>query len=181
MHTDDLAQAIKAGGVGVIPTDTLYGLVGSALLPDAVERIYELKRRDQTKPFIVLIADVGDVEQFGIVLSDELRTALADYWPGAYSIILPTLDEQFEYLHRGSDQIAFRLPDNETLVELLRETGPLVAPSANTEGMPPATNVAEARNYFGTSVDFYVEGEELSGRASTIIEITPDGTRVVRE
>jgi len=180
---DDIEKAIaiiKEGGVGVFPTDTLYGLVGSALAPDAVARIYELKQRDAKKPLIVLIAETDDVEQFGVVLSDEMRNQLATYWPGPVSVILPVIDEQFEYLHRGTDTIAFRLPAKESLGDMIRECGPLVAPSANVEGGAPATTVDEAKRYFGTDADFYVDEGALSGPPSKIIAFGEGGMSEVR-
>jgi L-threonylcarbamoyladenylate synthase len=175
----DAVDVISGGGVCVIPTDTLYGIVASALDPDAVDRIYDLKQRDVEKPLIVLISDIAQLEQFGVVVSDELEARLHAYWPGSYSIILPTIDEQFEYIHRGANSIAFRYPDNAELLDLITQTGPIVAPSANPEGMPPAGNVEEARAYFGTDVDCYVEGEELRGKPSTIISF--DGDEMVVE
>ncbi|OGZ07369.1 MAG: threonylcarbamoyl-AMP synthase [Candidatus Lloydbacteria bacterium RIFCSPHIGHO2_02_FULL_54_17] len=191
----EIVETLRAGGVGVLSTDTLYGLVGSALLPEAVERIYELKRRDREKPLIVLIADIEDVERFGVVLSEELILQLEKYWPhsssagaealrgkpGPYSVILPSVDDEFSYLHRGGGTIAFRLPDKDDLCELLRDVGPLVAPSANIEGKHPARTVEEARRYFGDDVDFYVDGGELSGKSSAILEFNGDEIRVVRE
>ncbi len=181
MDIEEIASSISTGGVGILPTDTIYGLVGSALHSDAIERIYDLKQRDPKKPFIVLIADMLDLEQFGIVLSERLVVQLEQYWPGPYSIVLPTIDDQFEYLSRGTDTIAFRLPDNDELRELIRLVGPLVAPSANVEGLPPAENVREARGYFGTDVDFYVEGEELVGKPSTILEFDGEEVHVIRD
>ncbi len=170
---------IAEGGVGVLPTDTIYGLVASAFNVDAIDRIYDLKQRDSKKPLIVLISDILQLEQFGVVVSDALITTLETYWPGPYSVILPTDDEQFEYLHRGANTIAFRLPDNEQLREVVNAVGPIVAPSANVEGMPPAGTTQEARSYFGTDVDFYVDGDELRGNPSTIISF--DGGEVVIE
>lgn len=170
---------IQNGGVGVLPTDTLYGLVGSALNVDVVDHIYDLKQRNPDKPLIVLISDVAQLEQFGIITSDSLIERLRTYWPGPYTVILPTVDDQFEYLHRGTNNIAFRLPDDEQLIDFISQTGPIVAPSANVEGMPPAGNTEEARSYFGTDVDFYVDGEELRGNPSTIISF--DGEEVIIE
>lgn len=178
---DEAAEMLKEGGVGVLPTDTLYGLVGYALDPDVVARIYDLKERDPEKPLIVLIADIAQLEELGVVLSSELEEKLGAYWPGKNTIIIETVDEQFSYLDRGFRKIAFRLPDDESLRELIRATGPLVAPSANVEGAPPAKNIEEARAYFGTSVDFYVDGGVLEGPASSIILFDGDEVITVRE
>ena len=180
-NTDDVASVLAAGGVGVFPTDTLYGLIGSAFLPDTIERIYELKRRDLRKPLIVLISDIAQLEQFGIELSERLVAQLEEYWPGPYSVVLPSIDDQFEYLSRGTDSIAFRLPDKPELVELINQVGPLVAPSANVEGLPPATTIEEAQKYFGSDIEFYVDGGELSAKPSTILRLDGDTAEIIRE
>ncbi|MEK7118202.1 MAG: L-threonylcarbamoyladenylate synthase [Patescibacteria group bacterium] len=180
MRDGDVEAILNNGGIGVLPTDTLYGLVGSALLPKTVERIYKVKERSLDKPLIVLIDDIEEVEQFGVVLSEKLIAQLHDYWPGAYSIILPTIDEEFFYLNHGSGTIAFRLPDKDDLRELLRKTGPVAAPSANVEGRPPARTIEEAQKYFGADVDFYIDGGELGGKPSTILDLTEDELRIVR-
>ncbi len=177
----DVVEILQSGGVGVLPTDTLYGIVGYALDPDVVSRIYDLKERNPDKPLIVLISDIPQLEEFGVVLSQELEEQLRTYWPGKVTIILETVDEQFSYLDRGLGKIAFRLPDDEALRELIRITGPLVAPSANVEGEPPSKNIEQARTYFGTSVDFYVDGGILEGPASTIIEFVGDDVHVIRK
>lgn len=181
MDRESIIETLEQGGVGILPTDTLYGIVGSALSADTVDRIYALKRRDTKKPLIVLIPDIEEVERFGVILSEKLKEELGAYWPGPYSIILPTIDEEFEYISRGTDTIAFRLPDDEDLREFLRHTGPLVAPSANTEGNFPATTVEEARSYFGDGVDFYIDGGEVDNPPSTVIRMTEDGAETVRD
>jgi L-threonylcarbamoyladenylate synthase len=181
MDISNITESINEGGVGIIPTDTIYGLVGSALLPDTIDRIYQLKRRHKNKPLIVLIADIDQLEQFGIELSERLIEQLKSYWPGAYSIILPTIDDQFEYLSRNTDAIAFRLPDNEELRDLIRGTGPIVAPSANVEGLAPATTIEEARKHFGTDVDFYIDGGELTGKPSTLLEFDGEEVSTLRD
>jgi L-threonylcarbamoyladenylate synthase len=181
MEKEEIVERIHLGAIGVIPTDTLYGLVRSALITETVSRIYETKRRNPTKPFIVLIADLENVEQFGVILSEGLEKSLTAYWPGPYSILLPVIDETFEYLHRGTDEIAFRVPDDEPLREFLRETGPLVAPSANIEGDAPARTIEQAQSYFGSDADFYVDGGEKDEAPSTLIRITEDGVETLRE
>lgn len=170
-----ISPILKVGGIGVIPTDTLYGLVGSALKKTTIERLYHIRRRDLKKPFIVLISSVSDLKKFGINLNDLQKKALKDFWPGKVSVILPCKSKKFEYLHRGKQTLAFRLPDDEQLIKLLKKVGPLVAPSANRAGDQPAATFSEARKYFTDEVDFYVDGGKLKSKPSTIIEIGKDG------
>jgi len=171
---------IKDGGVGIIPTDTLYGIVGSAFLPDAIERIYKLKGRDYRKPFIILISSIRDVERFGVALDGFSRTFLKEHWPGPVSVILPAPGGKFSYIHRGTKSIAFRLPDKRELIDFIQEAGPLAAPSANPEGETSAKDIEEAKNYFGDEADFYIDGGELNGSASRLVKIDWKTIEVLR-
>jgi L-threonylcarbamoyladenylate synthase len=180
MDSDDVVSSLGGGGIGVLPTDTLYGLVGSALSLDTIQRIYGIKGRQTFKPFIVLIADVADLEKFGVSLDEKLEGVLASVWPGPVSVILHC-GEGFEYLHRGTGGIAFRLPNRDDLRRLLRKVGPLVAPSANTEGGEPAKTIAEAKNYFGDKVDFYVDDGELLGEPSTLAMWAEGKLQIIRQ
>ena len=172
---------IKDGGIGIIPTDTLYGIVGSAFLPDAVERIYKLKGRDYRKPFIVLISSIKAVERFGIALDGFSRTFLQEHWPGPVIVILSAPGGKFSYIHRGIKSIAFRLPDKGELIDFVKETGPLAAPSANPDGKTPARDIEEAKNYFGVEVDFYIDDGELDGSASKLVRIDGGTVEVLRK
>lgn len=176
-----LSAHLRNGAVGVLATDTLYGLVGSAFYPDVVARIFQLKRRNINKPVIVLVSDVEQMKYFGIDLTRDVLRALQTYWPGRYSIVLPTKENaRFDYLTRGTGTIAFRMPDRADLFELLDLAGPIVAPSANIEGQPPATTIEEARKYFGEEIDFYADAGKVEGRASSVITFEGDKVKYLR-
>ena len=163
-------ETLKSGGVGIITTDTILGIVGQAFNKKAVERIYKIKGRNKTKPFIILISDITDLKKFGIRLDNKTLKSLKKYWPGKVSVVLPlnpqfyALNSKLKYLHRGRKSLAFRLPAKKSLREFVKKTGPLVAPSANPEGLPPAKNAKVAKEYFGKKVDFY---EKSSVRKNT--------------
>lgn len=178
-NTEQVVKLLKAGKIGVMPTDTIYGIVGSALNPETVEEIYKLRKRESSKPFIILISSLDDLLKFNINVTKEQKTFLKKIWPNPVSVILPCLEDKFFYLHRGKKSLAFRIPDNGILLSILKQTGPLVAPSANIEKEKPAENIAEAKKYFGDKVAFYTSGEQLKSTASTIIQLYEDGTNIV--
>lgn len=170
----------------MIPTDTIYGLVGSALNKKTVERIYKLRGRNLKKPMIILIGSIGDLKNFGVAVDSETMKQLKKFWPGKVSVILQMENsklrrEKFEYLHRGTRSLAFRLPKPHWLKKLLIATGPLVAPSANWEGKPPAYTIREAKKYFGNKVDFYVDGGRLFSGPSTLIKIQEGKIAILRK
>ncbi|MBI3638608.1 L-threonylcarbamoyladenylate synthase [Candidatus Wolfebacteria bacterium] len=197
-------KIIRDGGIGIIPTDTIYGMVGSAMSKKAVNRIYKLRFRDSKKPFIILISSLNDLARFNIKTDSETKKILNCFWPGKVSIVLPCSSKEFLYLHpvrskpplaaadvqthrtsngvhRGAKTLAFRMPKDKDLIELIKKTGPLVAPSANPEGLPPAKTIKQAKKYFGDNVDFYVGVRKLSGRPSTLIKINGDKVVVLRQ
>jgi L-threonylcarbamoyladenylate synthase len=177
--TDQAVSRLIDGGVGVMPTDTVYGLVARAHDKDAVTRLYELKHRDH-KPGTVIAADLGQLRKLGV--SEHHLEKAGHWWPNPLSIILPLSDE-FSYLHQDVGDIAIRVVVDESLKQILEETGPLLTSSANRPGEPGSTTIDEAWSYFDDSIDFYVDGGDLSGRApSTIIRLTNTGEiELIRE
>jgi L-threonylcarbamoyladenylate synthase len=182
-----LVEILSENGVVVMPTDTIYGIVGKALQKNTVELIYKIKGRSPEKPCIILIGNINELDKFGIKLTQKEEKMLKEYWftlseaegYGPVSIILDCLDDSFEYLHRGTKTLAFRLPASPTLQDLLLKVGPLIAPSANPEARLPSKNIEEAKKYFGDSVDLYVDGGELKNKASKLIKLNDDGSATV--
>ena len=162
-----------------MPTDTIYGIVGHALNEQVVNHIYEIRKRAPEKPCIILISDIKDLAKFSIHLSAEQINKIKEYWPGPVSIVFDCTDQKFFYLHRGTQTLAFRLPVPHGLQELLKHTGPLIAPSANLEGLSPANNVHEAKNYFHEMVDLYIDGGERGGNPSKVIKLQKDGSALI--
>lgn len=176
-----VAELVKDGAVGVIPTDTLYGLVASVRHKDSIERLYEARGRDKAKPCIILISDVRDLSEFGVIVDDKLKNNLMRLWPGMVSIILDCPGEEYSYLHRGTKTLAFRLPKDEWLLEFLKISGPVAAPSANPEGESPARTIQEAREYFGDKADFYANDGEKYSQPSTLVRYTAGTFSILRQ
>lgn len=164
-------KLIKAGKIGVLPTDTIYGLVGSALSKSAVSRIYKIKKRNPQKPLIILIGSMADLKLLGVKLDIKMQKMLRKIWPGPISVILSANIKKFSYLHRGKNNLAFRLPKNKKLRQFLKKTGPIVAPSANPENKKPAESIIQAKEYFGENIDFYVDDGTKKSKPSTLVEI----------
>ena len=173
-NNENLIKVLREDGIVVMPTDTLYGIVGKALNEMTVERIYKIRKRSLEKPCIILIGDINELRKFEIVLAEEQINKVEEYKEPT-SFIIDCANDKFSYLHRGTNTLAFRVPQDEGLRLLLVTVGPLVAPSANIEGLLPAKNITEARNYFGSQVDLYVDGREMLGKASKIIKLHKDG------
>lgn len=161
-----------AGGVVALKTDTLYGLLARADDQAAVERVYQLKSRDETKSPVVLIADS---EQLYDTAPDGFDKLYDGDWPDRTTIVLPSVEAP-TWIRRSNDSVAYRVPNLSDLRQLLETTGRLIAPSANPQGKPPAENIEQAIEYFGEAVDVYVDGGSVgSARPSQIIKLSGDG------
>ncbi len=173
-----LIELIRGGAVGVLPTDTIYGLVAAAGNQEAAGRVYSLKSRDK-KPGTIIAASINQLVDLGI--PRRYLKPVEQYWPGSVSIIVPA-EANLSYLHLGKFSLACRIPKDEKLQRLLEETGPVLTTSANHPGEPQASTINQAEKYFKDQVDFYVDGGDLSKReASTIIRIVDDAVEIVRQ
>lgn len=172
----ELIALLQAGAIGVIPTDTVYGLVACAESEQAIERLYAIKQRKR-QPGTTIGASVEQLAKLGF---PSAALAIAEpHWPNALSVEMPA-DSIPKYLSTDQSVMAARIPDRADLVELLTAVGPLMTTSANAPGEPTSTTIHMAEEYFGDAVDFYVDGGDLSGHPpSTIIGIKPDHSIVV--
>jgi L-threonylcarbamoyladenylate synthase len=177
INDNNLIKEIAKGVVGVLPTDTVYGLVASARNPRAVERLYKLKQREN-KPGTVIAASCEQLIQLGV--EQKYVDNAKAFWPNQISIILP-VDPKLDYLSQGVGSIAFRVVADIALRTLLEKTGPLLTSSANDPGDPPATTIQMAKDYFHDKVAYYVDGGKKSDNPSTIIQIHDAGVTVIRQ
>jgi L-threonylcarbamoyladenylate synthase len=175
----EAAKKLQSGQIGVIPTDTLYGMVGLARRPAVVERVYVLRRRELHKPLITLISNLDQLTALGGVIDARTRELFERVWPGPVSLIVTVPASEMAYIHRGTQSIAFRMPKHEPLRRLIEEVGPLVAPSANIAGEEPATTIEEARAAFGDAV-FYIEGGYMKNPPSALVDSRVEPMRVLR-
>jgi tRNA threonylcarbamoyl adenosine modification protein (Sua5/YciO/YrdC/YwlC family) len=169
-------ELLRSGAVGILPTDTVYGLVTLATDEVAVARFYALKSREQ-KPGTLIAANTEQLLALGVA-TDEIDT-VERYWPNPLSAVLTI--RGLDYLTQGVGTLAMRVVADPKVAALLAQTGPLITSSANQPGEPPATSIDEAVAYFGENVDFYVDGGTIIGEPSTIIRPTGDGIEVLRQ
>ena len=166
-NKEEVVMRLKRGEVGIIPSDTIYGI--SSLVDDeAMERIYEIKERPQSKKLIVL-SDKASLESLGLIVPDSIMAL----WPSPLTVILPT---------KEGETLAVRVPDDKYLLTLLSETGPLFSTSVNISGKPSLETFEEIYPVFSDRVDFIVRKENIvKGESSTLLDATKKPCRVIRQ
>lgn len=172
-----LAELIRGGAIGIIPTDTVYGLVAVAGHQEAITRLYRIKEREQA-PGTMIAHSTEAFQSLGFPEPQLLRVAA--HWPAPLSVVLDATDIP-AYLKQTRDSLPARIPNHPDLLELLAVTGPLMTTSANTPHSPTSRTIDEAVAYFGDAVDFYVDEGDLGERPpSTIIGYNGDELIVYR-
>lgn len=183
MNLTDIAAILQAGGVGVIPTETVYGLAGNALDPGAVRRIYDLKGRPHQNPLIVHLAraeaatDVAELPKWRW-----LDSLLQAFWPGPLSVVLPKRQNVPDITSGGLDTVAVRVPNHPLTRELLASLSfPLAAPSANLYGELSPTSVDQLSPALRAGVGFVLDGGPCAiGIESTVVDATRERPVILR-
>lgn len=177
------AEVIADGGVIAFRTDTFYGLGADPLNRSAVQRIKELKGREDHKPILIVISDLELVERFIAEPSESFRLLSEEFWPGALTLIGQARAEVPEEITAGSGTIGIRLPNDDQVRGLARACGgALTATSANPSREPPATSARAVQNYFGDAIDLIIDdGDARTDAPSTVVDASGDQLKLIRE
>lgn len=173
-------EALRAGRLVVMPTDTVYGVAAAPSLPHSVEGIFAVKERPHERAIPVLGASADALAS--VAALDDRALALAErFWPGPLTLVLARADGFTSDLG-GTDRetVAVRVPDHPLALELLRDSGPLAVTSANRSGAPPCLTIDEARMVFASRVEVYLDAGRLTGTPSTIVSLAAEPVVLLR-
>ncbi len=175
-------RIIQEGGLVAFPTETVYGLGGNALDPDAAGKIYSAKGRPSDNPLIVHIARISDLDPIVSAIPDRARILAEAFWPGPLTMIFNKSPLVPPSVTGGLDTVAVRMPDHEIALALIRAGGGYIAaPSANTSGRPSPTTAQHVRDDLDGKIDMIIDGGIVGiGVESTIIDLTEDVPMVLR-
>lgn len=179
---EKVSQILLAGGIVALPTDTVYGLVCLANHAEAVQRIYQIKGREETKPLPVF---VDGMEQVGAIADDVPENAkllMVNLWPGALTLIFSCHKPEYQDVTRNTGKIGLRMPLSKLVLQLLENLRiPLASTSANISAQKSAVSAEEVENALGTKVDLLVDGGKTgSGVASTVVEVSVNPLKILR-
>ena len=174
------SRAIKRGEIIGVPTDTVYGIAADLYDEAALERLYELKGRDDGKPIAILVASLEQGLSLG-AMSDRALELADRHWPGAVTLVVPRLDTAPGWLGDTRKRtVALRCPDHPVALELLELTGPLAVTSANKSDAEPTRSADEARAIFDGEVLTYLPGDSGGGAPSSLVDLTQPSEVVLR-
>lgn len=177
----EIVEVIKSGGVVIMPTDTIYGIIADATNEYAIQRVYEMKKRNENKPMLMLVNSIEMLEKYVSSISDIERKLIDELWPGALTIIFKKRNVS-DLLTGGLDTVGIRFPDNKLLIDIMNELNvPLLSTSVNVSGDESATCINNINNLILDNVDYVYDVGECKGEPSTIVVVDNNELKVLRE
>lgn len=179
---EQAGKLIAAGELVAFPTETVYGLGGDALRPEASAKIYAAKGRPSDNPLIVHIADFSDMKRVAKEVPEQAQKLADAFWPGPLTMIVWKSDAVPSATTGGMDTVAVRMPNHPVALELIRKSGCLIAaPSANTSGRPSPTEARHVAEDLSGRIAMILDGGPVGiGIESTIIDLTEKQPMVLR-
>jgi L-threonylcarbamoyladenylate synthase len=177
------AEELTRGGVIAIPTDTVYGLAASLNHPEAIDRIFSMKGRDQDRPLPVLVSSVAAVENVTVEIGTRQQLLFETFWPGPVTFVVISGRSLPRKVLAADGTVAVRLPNHPLAIEVIEKAGGAVAcTSANRSSELPALRAEDIGDSLGASLDFILDGGVApGGRASTVAAIRGGHIEVLRE
>lgn len=177
----NLKEILENGGAVILPTETVYGLFAQAMNEAAVEHVYQLKRRPKVKAMNLNVADLETILAFSKNQPSYLKTLYEAFLPGPLTIILQANDRVPAWINSGLSTIGFRIPNHPKTLELIQQTGPLIGPSANISGRESGKIFADIKTQFNNEVTGLADDAALTGVDSTILDLSGETARILRQ
>ena len=178
---EKIKQELEKGGAVVLPTETVYGLFAKALDEKAVNHVYQLKRRPRDKALNLNVASLADILNFSKNQPPYLQQLAKSFLPGPLTIILEANDKVPYWVNSDLTTVGFRMPSHPVTLELIREFGPLIGPSANISGHTSGVSFKEVLKDFGQEVLGIEDDAFLTGQDSTILDLSSDKVKILRQ
>jgi L-threonylcarbamoyladenylate synthase len=182
-----ISDYIISGKIAILPTSTLYGISCSHKSKKSIEKVYEIKKREDSLPFIILISDTSIIPDLALEITEPAKKLINYYWlnrnPEPLTLIFKRNKSLKHFITSGSDNIAIRLDGLKLLRRIIDISGPIISTSANISGnnIPPAV-IEDIPDKIRNMVDLVVDyGKKLPGTASTIIDVTGKKPVIIRE
>jgi tRNA threonylcarbamoyl adenosine modification protein (Sua5/YciO/YrdC/YwlC family) len=176
-----VTEILKEGGIMVYPTDTIYGLGCDIFNKKAIEKIYQLKKRERKKPLSIICADIKEFAKYTII-SDYAYRLMKKYLPGPYTFILKAKNEMPKTFLSKNRTVGIRIPDNQICLDIAQKLGnPIITTSLNISGEEVMTDPNELTKEMQNKIDIIIDNGPLEKEASSIIDLSGDQPVILRE
>ena len=182
MDIDYIVDILKNDGVILIPTDTVYGLMCDATNVKAVDKIYQMKNRDYSKPMLILVSSKDMLKKYCKDINAVEEELIDKYFPGELTIILKKNELIPNLVTAGKDTVGVRIPDNKVLLDIMNKLGkPLVSTSANISNSVNITSINILDDRIKNEVEYIYDGGYINNLPSTIVKVEDNKVVILRE
>ena len=178
---EKIKKELEKGGAVVLPTETVYGLFAKALDEKAVDHVYQLKRRPRDKALNLNVASLDDILNFSKNQPPYLNKLVESFLPGPLTIILEANAKVPYWVNSDLTTVGFRMPSHPVTLDLIREFGPLIGPSANISGHASGVIFEEILKDFDQEILGLEDDDFLTGQDSTILDLSGDKVKILRQ
>ncbi len=177
---NEIISTIKNGKVVAFPTETVYGLGVKFGSVEALDLLMEAKNRDYSKAITLMVANKQEIENYAYV-SHDAKKIISRFMPGMLTLVFKKKENVDSKMTNGKETIGIRIPDNDFVLSLLKEAGPMLVTSANLSNHPNTTSTKEVLEQLDGRIDLIVDGETNDSIASTVIDVSGKDIKILRE
>lgn len=182
MNINEIVDVIKAKQLAIVPTDTVYGIIGDALDEAVIHKVYEAKKRDYSKPLILMVSDISMLKKYVLEINDLEQRLIERFWPGKLTILFKKNELISDLITSGSDLVGIRFPDNKELVDVIKKLDkPLISTSCNISTRDVITNVSLIEKELLDKISYVYDCGEMSDVSSTIVQVVDNKINILRE
>lgn len=182
MDIDKLVSVINNGEIAVVPTDTVYGIIGDATNVDVIHKVYEVKKRDYSKPLILMVSSLDMLSKYVNGIDKLEKELIKKYWPGKLTILFKKNENVSDLITSGSDLVGIRYPNNRDLIDLMEKLNkPLISTSCNISSKNVITSCDMLEEEISKCVSYIYDGGTLSDTSSTIVKVCNSKIEIIRE
>lgn len=176
----DAVNWLKQGKIGIIPTETVYGLCADSRNESAVKKIFAIKNREKNKPLAIAISEIDEIQKWVKKISEDARGLIYEFWPGPLTLVFLASSNVNSYLTNENNTIGIRMPCHEVPLAIIKELkNPLVLTSANKSG---GTSPIKINDVTLDQIDFTIDADETDLRMeSTVIDVSGETPKLLRE
>ena len=179
---NDIIKTLKDGKLVIMPTDTIYGIIGDATNEDVINKVYEVKERPHDKPLLILVSNLSMLHELVTEIPKETEKIINKFWPGPLTILFKKSSKVSDALTANSALVAIRMPNDKRLLNIMNHLNrPLISTSANISSHDAITNPNQLEEKMKEKIDLIVDEGTVNNEASTLITIVNGKIEILRE
>lgn len=179
---NDIINTLKDGKLVIMPTDTIYGIIGDATNEDVINKVYEVKERPHDKPLLILVSNFTMLHELVTEIPKETEKIIKKFWPGPLTILFKKSSKVSDSLTANSSLVAIRMPNDKRLLNIMNHLNrPLISTSANISSHDAITNPNQLEEKMKEKIDLIVDEGTVNNEASTLITIVNGKIEILRE